>query len=133
MFSNNVQTLSFKIKRDGGNMLEVSAWIGNDDKEQERMWKTCVTKKQYKTHPPLLEGCTEATKDNCMRLLLSIRDEDNSHGVITGTAVTDEDSVFCPICEVETPTRKIFVEVSVSYQSSTRCTLWCTENGYFWS
>ena len=47
-----------------------------------------------------------------MRLLVSIQDEDNAYGVITGTAVTDEEcpnSVYCPICVVKTPTRSLQV------------------------
>ena len=102
-----------KMKREGGNTLEVSTWLGNDDKEQEGVWRTWYDK-EIVEHTPFSPGrpYTGGTKYNCMRLLVSIRDEDNAHGVITGTAVTDEEcpnSVFCPICEVETPTRKIFV------------------------
>ena len=93
-------------------MLEVSTWLGNDDKEQEGVWRTWYDK-EIVEHTPFSPGrpYTGGTKYNCMRLLVSIRDEDNAHGVITGTAVTDEEcpnSVFCPIC-VQTTTRKIFV------------------------
>ena len=93
--------------------LEMSAWLGNDDNDQEGIWTNWYTKNMV-SHFPWADGRPYAggVRYNCMGLDVQIRNTGDTFGEVEGAVIGDEEcenAAFCPICEISHSILKIFV------------------------
>ena len=89
-----------------------STWLGNNDAQKEGYWKTYFSNKDV-LHLPWEVGrpYSGGVKYNCMRLKIKAANTGGRKEMMNAV-VTDEECEhqdYCPLCQIDKPTLKIFV------------------------